>query len=104
ARLTASAIRSYVIGSWRRLRPAPGGRGRLIAASGPRCCPAKAGRNSAGADRRICRTRWAPDIADRKDDVLDRRTAGFEALRANPFLATTYAEMGRRQDAEGERV
>jgi TolB-like protein/class 3 adenylate cyclase/Tfp pilus assembly protein PilF len=38
------------------------------------------------------------------DRALSRSPARLIQLQARPFLAATYAEMGRNQDAEGERV
>lgn len=38
------------------------------------------------------------------DRALSRSPARIVQMQAHPFLAATYAEMGRNQDAEGERA
>ena len=44
------------------------------------------------------------DAVESCDRALSRNPSRTIQLEAHPFLAATYAEMGRSQDAEGERV
>jgi adenylate cyclase len=45
-----------------------------------------------------------PEAVESCDRALSRSPSRTIQLQAHPFLAATYAEMGRNQDAEGERV
>jgi tetratricopeptide (TPR) repeat protein len=45
-----------------------------------------------------------PEAVESCDRALSRSPSRTVQLQAHPFLAATYAEMGRSQDAEGERV
>jgi TolB-like protein/class 3 adenylate cyclase len=45
-----------------------------------------------------------PEAVESCDRALSRSPARIVQLQAHPFLAATYAEMGRNQDAEGERA
>jgi hypothetical protein len=45
----------------------------------------------------------ATEAVESCDRALSRSPARLVQLQAHPVLAATYAEMGRSQDAEGER-